>query len=404
MGNEKVINEITETVEERARRINKQREMFEKERGTAYRAKYKKRRNKELEVECISTGFEALDKGLGGGLPVKSITCISAAPSVGKSTFLLQMAEQMASQEIDIIYFNFEMSTEQMINKSHARNCFLKLNKNQDKGIMGSQIVKSKRWNELNEEQWDISELVASDPTIQMIDKHIYYTDCTLKPLNIDQINAKVAQWIETFRKTPVIVIDYLHMIVSPIDDYGKSILVTDKQILDYNMRGIRKMASEYRTPVIFISALKKDDFKSLADMSSLSGSSGIPYNCDIIISLQYGKLDEKGGKEKFDLEFEQQLSPRRIMAVITKNRLEGVGGKIRFDYYSKFDYFDDAANGSQGYRNKSTKEDVSGNEEIKNNKPQTKAKTKCKEIVENKNVRVEHEAVDINDIDMRIY
>lgn len=402
MGNERAINEITETVEERARRINKQKQHYESLALSTISDEFKRRKNKSLDIERIPTGYAALDKELGGGLPVESITCISAAPSVGKSTFLLQIAEQMASREIDVIYFNFEMSTIQVASKSIARNYFLRTGKDQDKSIMGVQLINSKKWGEIDNEQWEMSEQVAED--VSKINKHIFFIDCTLKPLNMDQINSMVREWTETFKRVPVIMIDYLHMIVPPMDDYGKPTLVTDKLILDYNMRGIRKLASEFKSPVVFISALKKDDFKSLADMSSLSGSSGIPYNCDVILSLQYGKLDEKDGKEKFDLEFEQRLSPRRIMAVITKNRFYMVGGKIRFDYYSKFDYFDDAANGSQGYRNKSTKEDVSGNEEIKNNKPQTKAKTKCKEIVENKNVRVEHEAVDINDIDMRIY
>lgn len=397
-----IVNEITETVEERARRINKQKSFFESLALSVVTDEFKHRRNKNLAIERIPTGYNALDKELGGGLPVESITGISAAPSLGKSTFLLQMAEQMASMEFDIIFFNFEMSTVQVGSKSIARNYFLKAGKDQDKSVMGIQLINSKNWSELNEEQWELSEQAAE--YVSKTNKHICYVDCTLKPLSIDQINDMVRQWVETFKRVPVIMIDYLHMVAPPMDDYGRSTLVTDKQILDYNMRGIRKMASEYKSPVVFISALKKDDFKSLADMASLSGSSGIPYNCDVIISLQYGKLDEKDGKEKFDLEFEQKLSPRRIMAVITKNRFYMVGGKIKFDYYSKFDYFDDAANGSQGYRNKSTKEDVSDSDDIKSAKPQTKTKTKSKEVVENKNVRVVREAVDVNDMDLKVY
>lgn len=391
--NTNVVNEITETVEERESRFEKIRKSFKSTSIGTITNKFRTRRNKSLDIERIQTGYTVLDKELAGGLPVSSITCISAPPSVGKSTFMLQMAEQMAKQEIDIIYFNYEMSSIQVTSKSISRNYFLKVNKNQDKGILGEQLINSKRWKELKEEQWELSEQVADD--MKDINDHIYLIDCTLKPLNIDQINQIVKEWVEAFKKTPVIMIDYLHMIVPPIDESGRPSLTTDKLILDYNMRGIRKMASEYKSPIVFISALRKDDFKSLADMSSLSGSSSIPYYCDIIINLQYGKLDDKDGKDKFDLEFEQKLSPRRIMIVVTKNRYGMVGGKIRFDYYSKFDYFDDAANGSQGYRNKSTKEDVSDD-----SKKDSQSKIQKNKPVK-ESAKVVHEVVDVSNIDM---
>ena len=48
------------------------------------------------------TGFPELDKALSGGL-VAGLHCIGAISSLGKTTFVLQMAENMASTGIPVI-------------------------------------------------------------------------------------------------------------------------------------------------------------------------------------------------------------------------------------------------------------------------------------------------------------
>ena len=53
------------------------------------------------------TGFPELDKALSGGL-VAGLHCIGAISSLGKTTFVLQMAENMASTGIPVIIFSLE--------------------------------------------------------------------------------------------------------------------------------------------------------------------------------------------------------------------------------------------------------------------------------------------------------
>lgn len=338
---------------------------FEKEKLSVITNQFKRRRNKELVVERIRTGYKELDAVLGGGIPETSITGLSGAPSVGKSTFALQMAEQMTEAGNYILYFSYEMSAVQVGSKSVARKYFIKNNKQQATSISGLSLINRQFWNGMTDEQWRISEEVANE--VESINNRLFFIDCTLNPFTIDEIDAMVSNWITSYERIPIVFIDYLHMIKPPLDEKGRPTMNTDKQNLDYNMRGIRSLASKYKSPVVFISALKKEDFNSTADMASLSGSSGIPYNCDIIISLQYGKLDSPSINTKFDLQFEQNRNPRRIEAVITKNRFFMVGSKIKFDYYSKFDYFDDTANVT-GWTDKS--EYKLDNEEDNNKNP----------------------------------
>ena len=63
------------------------------------------------------TGFLELDKALAGGF-VAGLHCIGAISSLGKTTFVLQMAENMASVGTPVILFSLEMRPEQLVTKS----------------------------------------------------------------------------------------------------------------------------------------------------------------------------------------------------------------------------------------------------------------------------------------------
>ena len=54
-----------------------------------------------------STGFPALDEALGGGL-TSGLHCLGSIPSVGKSTFMQQIAENMSASGIPVLFFSLD--------------------------------------------------------------------------------------------------------------------------------------------------------------------------------------------------------------------------------------------------------------------------------------------------------
>jgi replicative DNA helicase len=72
----------------------------------------------------ISTGFSTFDDVLGGGL-FEGLYVIGAVTSLGKTTFAMQIADSIASQGIDILYFSLEMSKSLIMSKSISRHTFL---------------------------------------------------------------------------------------------------------------------------------------------------------------------------------------------------------------------------------------------------------------------------------------
>ena len=75
----------------------------------------------DTQVKKIRTGFDKLDNLLNGGLPNGLIT-LGAIPSLGKTTFALQVADNMASMEnTKVLLFSLEMTRFDIISKSLSR-------------------------------------------------------------------------------------------------------------------------------------------------------------------------------------------------------------------------------------------------------------------------------------------
>ncbi|MEW8955782.1 DNA repair protein RadA [Clostridium sp.] len=69
---------------------------------------------KSGETERINTGIDELNRVLGGGLVKGSLTLISGDPGIGKSTLLLQTANNIATKYGKVLYISGEESEEQI--------------------------------------------------------------------------------------------------------------------------------------------------------------------------------------------------------------------------------------------------------------------------------------------------
>lgn len=79
----------------------------------------------DIQVKKIRTGFDKLDNLLNGGLP-NGLIILGAIPSLGKTTFALQVADNMASMEnTKVLLFSLEMTKFDIISKSLSRLSYL---------------------------------------------------------------------------------------------------------------------------------------------------------------------------------------------------------------------------------------------------------------------------------------
>lgn len=74
-----------------------------------------------LAANSIPTGFTPLDKLLGGGVERKTSTIIAARPGMGKSAWLVQAADAIASAGKRVAFFSKEMTAEQIYRRMACR-------------------------------------------------------------------------------------------------------------------------------------------------------------------------------------------------------------------------------------------------------------------------------------------
>jgi replicative DNA helicase len=76
------------------------------------------RKNESEEYLGLTSGFPLFDGRLGG---VHGLNVIGGAPKVGKSTFLIQIASEMALREIPVLYYDFENGRQKIYQRTLSR-------------------------------------------------------------------------------------------------------------------------------------------------------------------------------------------------------------------------------------------------------------------------------------------
>ena len=287
-----------------------------------------------VNTEVISTGFPALDSVLDGGL-YEGLYGIGAISSLGKTTFALQIADQIAAAGNDVLIFSLEMSRNEMIAKSLSR-LTAKITIDNHGDIRNAKttrgIMTGKRYAGYNQTEKQLINAavqeyakIAGDtlnPRISIIE--------AMGTVGADQVKEQVEKYIKHTGKKPVVIIDYLQ-ILAPHNEKS-----TDKQNTDYAILNLKRLSRDHKIPVIVISSFNRENYSVKVAMQAFKESGAIEYSTDVLIGLQLKGTGESG----FDVDEAKAKHPREIEAVILKNRNGVTGKKISYNYYTMFNYF----------------------------------------------------------------
>ena len=239
----------------------------------------------------IPTGITDVDRVLNGGFIRQQIIFLTAAPGMGKTTLAQQVAENMAKNGASVLYFNLEMSREQMLARSLARLGADDLN--------SLQILQAYK---LTEEQRERIREAANVYKSRIGDRLIYnptYKDDKGKykepGANLDNIIKAMRQAGEQAKKeerpAPLVVVDYLHLLAG---DKGEDVTAIIKRATEE----LKQYAKDYNSIVILISASNRSANKSgRASMDSGRDTSNIEYSGDVMLSLNYKSSDRADGE-----------------------------------------------------------------------------------------------------------
>lgn len=281
----------------------------------------------------ISTGFANLDKVLDGGL-FEGVYYIGAISSLGKTTFTLQIADQIAQQGHDVMIFSLEMSKHELIAKSISRLTLINCQNNMQNAKTTRDITTYSRYIRYS----DTERALINTAIKKYSDyaNHIVIHEGQGN-IGVEQIRQAVEKHISITGNKPVVVIDYLQ-IIAPYNERA-----TDKNNIDKAVIELKRMSRDLKLSVVSISSVNRDNYDSRISMKAFKESGGIEYSSDVLIGLQFKGQGEKG----FDVDEAKNKSndmnqPRDIELKILKNRNGRTGNSLFYDYYPRFNYFEE--------------------------------------------------------------
>ena len=263
----------------------------------------------------IPTGFYGLDSMLDGGL-YEGLYIVGAISSLGKTSFVLQMCDQIAAAGTDVLFFSLEMGQYELMAKSISRLTRLIT----DERGLSSGIAKSTRgilsghkYERYNSSEKDvISQAVARYR--ETISGHIWFVP-GIGNIGTAEIRSRVERHVSTTGRRPVVVVDYLQ-IMAPSD-----VRASDKQNTDRNVLELKRLSRDHKIPVIGISSLNRDNYTEPINTAAFKESGAIEYGSDCLIGLQYV------GMEYRESEKDQQRH-QRIRALFNDNDAKAKAGE----------------------------------------------------------------------------
>ena len=270
------------------------------------------------------TGFSNLDEkiSLYPGLYV-----LGAVSSLGKTTFIGQLADQLAEAGDRVLYFSLEQSEFELVSKGISR---MTARENLETAVSAIKI----------------REGYLSDSVERAIENYrsIAGTEAIIEcgfDTTIATITDTVRDYISKTGIRPVVIVDYLQ-IVRPID-----IRQTAKDAVDVHVRAFKKLQVDNDLVVILISSLNRANYLTPVDFESFKESGGIEYTADVIWGLQLEVMNseifdgDKKLKQKREIVRQaKNENPRKIELVCLKNRYGISNYHCEFLYYAQYDLF----------------------------------------------------------------
>jgi replicative DNA helicase len=277
----------------------------------------------------IPTGFNKLDAVLDGGL-YEGLYIVGAISSLGKTTLITQMADNIAQGGNDVLIFSLEMARAELMAKSISRHTLeitLASGGNTRNAKTTRGITTGKRYPGYSQTERDL--IVAAIRAYKEYAGHIFISE-GIGDIGAAQVREAAQNHFSLTGRTPTIIIDYLQ-ILAPHSER-----MTDKQNTDKAVMELKRVSRDFKTPVLAISSFNRQSYNSPVTMEAFKESGAVEYSSDVLIGLQLAGAGENG----FNPNEEKQRTPRNIELVMLKNRNGRTGDKIKFEYHPQFNYF----------------------------------------------------------------
>ncbi|MCH4188659.1 MAG: replicative DNA helicase [Megasphaera sp.] len=252
----------------------------------------------------LATGFRDLDN-LTSGLQPSDLILVAARPSMGKTAFTLNIAQNVGvRQHKNVAFFSLEMSKEQLVQRLLCQISHIDSQK-----LRTGQLNSDEEWTKLT----DACDKLYSAP--------IYIDDTP--GISVAEMRSK-ARRLKSERGLDLIVVDYLQLMT------GRNSESRQQEISEIS-RSLKALARELKVPLIALSQLSRS-VESRQDkrpmLSDLRESGALEQDADIVSFLYR--------EDYYDKETENQ----HITEVILAKHRNGPVGSVKLYFKGEFTLF----------------------------------------------------------------
>lgn len=309
------------------------------------RIEERKRTGKNSYMTGIPSGYEELD-GYTHGFQKGDLIILAARPSVGKTALALNLAANVAHQNVPVAFFSLEMRAEQIMGRLLANRSALTQNQinslNFQREYGSDDAIVLKPDPSIRAGISGVREIKNFQLAVNGLNKEPLYIDDN-PGANVLAIQAKVKKLQNQLPDLGLVVVDYLGLIQSA----GKRVNSSDNRqnaVADIS-RALKGMARDLQVPVLALSQLSRliesrSDHKPV--MSDIRDSGAIEQDADMVFMMYrpdyYGE-DKKEGGESLSEEGEGDDSTSNVTLIIAKNR-NGRVGEVHFTFQKDVCHF----------------------------------------------------------------
>lgn len=291
----------------------------------------KKEMNREICTFLASgqakTGFPNLDQIIGHLFP--GFYVLGAGSSLGKTTFALQLADQLIRDCEPVIYFTMEQSQLELVSKCIARRVALKCRTAPKYAVTALEVRRGASSQDIK----DAYDELLLDADVFTIVQGDFSTD-------MSEIENTVEDYVKAVGKVPIIVIDYLQII-------QEGQMMTDKAKVDGITKRLKILQRKYNAVVIAISSINRANYLLPIDFESFKESGSIEYSADVVWGLELQIINDQAfTTAKNDAQRRKLMAaakaacPRKVELVCLKNRFGIATYRTGFLYYPQFELF----------------------------------------------------------------
>jgi replicative DNA helicase len=277
------------------------------------------------EITGLATDFYELDR-MTSGLQKSELIIVAARPSMGKTAFAINMAQNAAVNHGAVVaVFSLEMSKESLLRRMLASQAWVDQRKLQTGFIAREDQEKLQR--ALNE----------------LVESQVFIDDTA--GISLAEMRAKARRLRQKAGRLDLIVVDYLQLMSATLPSAGGKRFDNRVQEVAAISRGLKALAKELEVPVVALSQLSRasekrgDDKRPL--LSDLRESGSIEQDADVVAFIHreaYYNRDE-----------EQSAADKAKSEIIIAKQRNGPTGVVYLNFLSSYTRFDNPDSAHEG-------------------------------------------------------